>query len=65
MRTYNKNGSYPFKAHDRDCANAFKVDRAAGLIYGTVEGCMDWEESSREYSFCAYCGTSSSTTHDF
>ena len=56
LRKYNKNGRYPFLAHSRLCADSFKEDRAAGLIYGAVEGCMDWESSSIEYEFCAYCG---------
>lgn len=56
LRLYNGASRYRFYAHSKLCADSFKEDRAAGLIYGAIEPCMDWESSSIEYRFCAYCG---------
>jgi|CZKV01.1.fsa_nt_gi hypothetical protein len=43
------------------CANGFKSDRHAGLIYGPFryangKFALTWEEASRNANFCAYCG---------
>ena len=50
------------KAHNAGCAQSFREDRKAGLIYGRVCDADDhskvygWEEGSMELGFCVYCG---------
>lgn len=58
----------PYKRHGRtflgcnlNCANAYKTDRKAGLMYGAFrfkDGrfARNWEQASAEARFCAYCG---------
>lgn len=48
-------------ACNEHCAEAFKTDRACGLIYGPFRFdngvfALTWEQASRISGFCAYCG---------
>ena len=50
-----------FLACDLTCANNYRADRKAGLMYGAfrfADGrfALSWEQASREAAFCAYCG---------
>jgi len=55
----NKQGK-SFKACNKQCANGFLADRAAGLIYGPYKDdsghfLKDAEEASMKWNRCAYC----------
>lgn len=56
MRKYTSSG-YRFLACSPGCADSFKEDRKAGLIYGCIPPAITWEQSSIIHKFCAYCGT--------
>ena len=60
MRTYNKDKTNEFRACCKACADGFREDRRAGLIYGPfryTDGsfAMNAEEFSRETDSCVYC----------
>lgn len=60
MQTYKHQG-WKFRAHDADCASAFREDRDSGLVYGPVAKpngslYLSWEDASMACDFCAYCG---------
>ena len=60
LRRYQRHGRV-FLACDLTCANNYRADRKAGLMYGAfrfADGrfAPSWEQASREAGFCAYCG---------
>ncbi len=64
MRTYTVLGR-KVKAHDEGCAQSYREDRRAGLIYPafqTADGPIAWAEASVRYGFCVYCGAHDPTT---
>ena len=59
LRRYQRH-SRVFLACNPTCANNYRADRKAGLMYGAfrfADGhfALSWEQASREAGFCAYC----------
>ena len=59
VRRY-KIGNRLFRAHNASCADAFRTDRAHGLIYSSYReddgSLISVEKASHDWGFCAYCG---------
>ncbi len=65
MKTFTVYGR-KVKAHNAGCADGFRTDRRLGMIYasplvleddGRVTA-VSWEEASRIWNYCCYCGPS-------